>query len=239
MDALNYSQENTKMEIDCSDNSNWLLDYGIVEAIPLNWPLQSPDFNSACSITSMSVEDLEGLMEEVSRKRLRSTTSTCTTPDSKACREKQRRDKLKDRFLELGSILEPGKPPKTDKATILGEAIRVVSQLQTDTEDLKKSNELLQERIKELKAEKNELREEKQRLKSEKETLELQMKAKNAQPGFLTHPPTMPAMFASQAQAAGNKLMPFVGYPSVAMWQYMQPAVVDTSQDHILRPPVA
>ncbi|KAM7271355.1 hypothetical protein ACFE04_030569 [Oxalis oulophora] len=156
------------MEIDCSDNSNWLLDYGIGEAIPLAWPLHSPDFNSVGSnTTSMVLEDLDGHKEEVCRKR--------------------------EDFLEICLVL----------------------------------------------AEKNELREEKQRLKSEKETLELKMKAKNAQPGFLTHSPAMPAMFASQAQAAGNKLMPFVGYPSVAMWQFMQPAVVDTSQDHILRPPVA
>lgn len=61
----------------------------------------------------------------------------------------------------------------------------------------------------------------------------------NTQPGYLAHPPTMRAAFSSQEQAAGNKLMPFVGYPSVAMWQFMPSSVVDTSQDHFLRPPVA
>lgn len=56
------------------------------------------------------------------------------------------------------------------------------------------------------------------------------------QPGFL--PPPIPT-FPAQGQA-GNKLVPFIGYhPSVAMWQFMPPAAVDTSQDHVLRPPVA
>lgn len=65
----------------------------------------------------------------------------------------------------------------------------------------------------------------------------------NAQPSFLP-PPTalpaaLPAAFAAQGQAHGNKLVPFISYPGVAMWQFMPPAAVDTSQDHVLRPPVA
>ena len=60
------------------------------------------------------------------------------------------------------------------------------------------------------------------------------------QPGFIPHHPSaIGAAFAAQGEAAGNKLMPFVSYPGVAMWQFMPPAVVDTSQDHVLRPPVA
>lgn len=88
-------------------------------------------------------------------------------------------------------------------------------------------------------AEKIELRDEKQRLKEEKENLEQQVKTLASKPGFLSHPSAMGAAFTAQGQVAGNKLMPFIGYPSVAMWQFMQPAVVDTSQDHVLRPPVA
>lgn len=55
------------------------------------------------------------------------------------------------RFLELGSILEPGRPPKMDKAAILGDAVRMVIQLQSEAQKLKESNEDLQEKIKELK----------------------------------------------------------------------------------------
>lgn len=62
------------------------------------------------------------------------------------------------------------------------------------------------------------------------------MKASSTQLGYLSHPP---AVLAAQGQAAGHKLMPYIGFPGVAMWQFMSPAVVDTSQDHVLRPPVA
>jgi hypothetical protein len=56
-----------------------------------------------------------------------------------------------DRFVELGSFLEPGRPPKTDKAAILIDAARMVTQLRGEAEKLKNSNSNLQEKIKELK----------------------------------------------------------------------------------------
>ncbi|KAJ6770545.1 BHLH TRANSCRIPTION FACTOR [Salix purpurea] len=184
-----------------------------------------------------SIGDCDVQKEPNSKKRSRS--ELCSASSSKACREKLRRDKLNDKFMELGSILDPGRTPKTDKAAILLDAIRIVTQLQGEAKKLKDSNSSLQEKIKELKAEKNELRDEKQRLKAEKEKLEQQLKAMNSQPSFMPAPPAIPAAFTTQGQAPGNKLMPFISYPGVAMWQFMPPAAVDTSQDHVLRPPVA
>ncbi|KAJ0983307.1 hypothetical protein J5N97_011562 [Dioscorea zingiberensis] len=176
--------------------------------------------------------------ESSSCKRARSETSGA--PSSKACREKMRRDRLNDKFLELGSILEPGKPPKMDKAAILSDAVRMVTQLRGEAQKLKDSNEKLQEKIKELKTEKNELRDEKQRLKAEKENLEQQIKLLNARPSFVPHPPVIPTAYAAQGQAAGQKLMmPVIGYPGFPMWQFMPPADVDTSQDVESCPPVA
>nr|KJB81836.1 hypothetical protein B456_013G164100 [Gossypium raimondii] len=185
-----------------------------------------------------SFGDLDGLTESGSKKR----SESCNPSSSKACREKLRRDRLNDKFMELGAILEPGRPPKTDKSAILVDAVRMVTQLRDEAQKMKDSNSSLQERIKELKAEKNELREEKQRLKAEKEKLEQQLKTMNAQPSFMPPAPAIPSAFAAaaaQGQAHGNKLVPFFGYPGVAMWQFMPPAAVDTSQDHVLRPPVA
>ncbi|KAK8545692.1 hypothetical protein V6N13_066964 [Hibiscus sabdariffa] len=185
-----------------------------------------------------SLGDSDGLKESGTKKRGRS--ESCNPSSSKACREKLRRDKLNDKFMELGAILEPGRPPKTDKAAILLDAVRMVAQLRDEAQEMKESNSSLQERIKELKADKNELRDEKQRLKTEKEKLEQQLKTMNAQPSFMPPTPAFPAAFAAaQGQAPGNKLVPFIGYPGVAMWQFMPPAAVDTSQDHVLRPPVA
>lgn len=179
-----------------------------------------------------------------SRKRVRDESTT--VPKSKACREKMRRERLNDRFVELGSVLEPGRPPKSDKAMILNDAARVLVQLRSEAQQLKEANEKLQETIKDLKAEKIELREEKIKLKADKERLEQQVKSMTMPPAaFMPHLSPLhaaaaaAATFAAQGQAAVNKTAPFPGYPGVAMWQWMPPAVVDTSQDHKLRPPVA
>lgn len=164
---------------------------------------------------------------------------------SKACREKMRRDRLNDRFLELSTLLEPGRTPKTDKIVILSDALRTLNQLKTESQQLKESNERLRESIKKLKADKGELRDEKQRLKTEKERLEQQLKLMSMPAGYLPHPAALHAAmtaFAAQNQvAAGGKAGSMSGYPGMGMgmWQWMPPAALDTSQDHMLRPPVA
>lgn len=167
---------------------------------------------------------------------------------NKASREKQRRGRLNDRFVELSQALEPGRPPKADKASILCDAVRVLGQLRVEAQQLQESNRLLRDQIKELKAEKNELRDEKSRLKSEKERFEAQVKAMvvpaGMPGGYMPHPAAMQAAataMAAQAHAAQMKpIAPVPQFaPPVAMWQWMPPANVDTSQDHMLRPPVA
>ncbi|TYJ98323.1 transcription factor ILR3-like [Cucumis melo var. makuwa] len=232
-------------------NWNWLFDCSTMDdlavvdprfsppqSISFSWSNPSISFVSKDSLeVDCSYEDLDST-KEVGRKRLRGETSAAST--SKACREKQRRDKLNERFLELAAVLEPGKPPKTDKVAILSDAIRMMTDLQCETQKLRESKEDLKAKIKELKVEKNELRDEKQRLRAEKEKLELQIRAVNTRAADVQHPPpTLSAAFTAQGQAAGNKLMPFIGYPGIAMWQFLPPAAVDISQDHVLRPPVA
>ncbi|CAL9078915.1 hypothetical protein MUK42_26733 [Musa troglodytarum] len=139
--------------------------------------------------------------------------------------------------MELSSLFDPGKPPMTDKAAILSGAASLVSQLHDEARKLNDSNESLQEKIKELKAEKNVLRDEKQKLKAEMESLEQRVKLLNARPSYLPHPPLAPSLFPTQSQAAGHKLMvPIMGFP---MWQFMAPTDVDTSQDADKCPPVA
>ncbi|KAM0005992.1 putative transcription factor bHLH family [Helianthus debilis subsp. tardiflorus] len=227
------------MDIDQVDqNSNWFFDYAFMDdisAVAFTW---QPPVPALSTEVESSFIEFEGHKGTGSRKRLKcEAINEC---GSKAGREKMRRDRMNERFMELGSILEPGRPLKTDKTAILSDAIRMIKQLQDDAEKLNQSNADLHEKIKELKAEKNELRDEKQRLKVEKDMLEQQVKSINGgQPGYLAHPAAMRAAFAAQDQAVGNKLMPFVSYPSVAMWQFMPSSVVDTTQDHVLRPPVA
>ncbi|WMV39064.1 hypothetical protein MTR67_032449 [Solanum verrucosum] len=218
------------MEVDSSGNPNWLFDYELMTDITSAASVTVADFQSPATI------DFSWPAQTIYASSNLIAETDYTFADSEVSKEASSRK----RFLELSSVLDPGRPPKTEKVAILSDAQRMLIELRTETQKLKESNEELQEKIKELKAEKNELRDEKQRLKEEKENLEQQVKSLASKPGFLSHPSAMGASFTAQGQvAAGNKLMPFIGYPSVAMWQFMQPAVVDTSQDHVLRPPVA
>ncbi|PWZ27588.1 hypothetical protein Zm00014a_025704 [Zea mays] len=237
---------------------DWFLDCGILDDLPaaacgaFPWDASPSSSNPSVEVGSyVNANDAfkepnDVFKEPGSSKRLRSGSSDM--PTSKACRERMRRNKLNDRFLELGSALEPGKPVKADKAAILSDATRMVIQLRSESQQLKETNGSLEEKIKELKAEKDELRDEKQKLKLEKESLEHQMKLMASAPAYMPHPTLMPAPFAqapltpfhAQGQAAGQKLMmPFVGYPGYPMWQFMPPSEVDTSKDSEACPPVA
>ncbi|XP_031473291.1 transcription factor bHLH115-like isoform X3 [Nymphaea colorata] len=204
------------------ENPVWLPDYGLIDMDDVgNFAGDFP-----CTVAADEFYSALGAVPEIS-----SRTESCGAYGSKASREKLRRDKLNDRFLELGCLLEPGKKPKTDKSTILCDAIRVVNQLRNDAEKRKEENEQLEEKVKELKAEKSELREEKLKLKADKERLEQQMKAITMPAGFLPHPAAFQAAFAAQAPAPGVKPMPFMGYPAMPMWQFLPPALVDSSKD--------
>ncbi|KAK4260312.1 hypothetical protein QN277_003447 [Acacia crassicarpa] len=55
------------------------------------------------------------------------------------------------RFCDLSSILEPGRPVRTDKSAILDDTIRILNQLKNEAQELKETNEKLLEEIKTLK----------------------------------------------------------------------------------------
>ncbi|THU60979.1 hypothetical protein C4D60_Mb07t18440 [Musa balbisiana] len=190
-----------------------------------------------------------------SRKK-RNRVESCAAPGTKACREKLRRDRLNDRhvrppcncchmlekqpvceFMELCSVMDPGKPPKTDKSAILSDATRLLNHVRLEAKKLKDSNEALKDAIKSLKAEKLELRDEKMRLKAEKERTEQMLKAISTTPQFMTQPAT--ATPHSASVAARIKTIPHPNYMPMGMWRWIPPAALDTSQDHVLRPPVA
>ncbi|XP_037492246.1 transcription factor bHLH104 isoform X2 [Jatropha curcas] len=167
--------------------------------------------------------------KQFSRKRGRS--DSCSKPVTKACREKLRRERLNDRFHDLSSVLEPGRPARTDKPAILDDAIRVLNQLKTEAQELKETNQKLLEEIKSLKAEKNELREEKLTLKADKERMEQQLKVMAVPHGFM---PAHPATYHTGV----NKMAVFPSYGLIPMWQ-LPPAACDTSRDHEFWPPAA
>ncbi|KAK6145955.1 hypothetical protein DH2020_019824 [Rehmannia glutinosa] len=231
------------LHVDSFDENCWseLIDYGsllddVVPPSDLCWNPQLPTQNAGVAIDaslSGTASQISECAEDQECRRKRGRSDQCGGTGTKACRERMRREKLNDRFSELSAILEPGRPMKTDKSAILGDAIRVLNQLKTESQEYKETNEKLLEEIKTLKAEKNELREEKLVLKADKERIEQQLKTIAIPPtGFMpAHPSIYPA--------GTNKMPMFPSYSYLPMWQYLPPSARDTSQDHQLRPPAA
>ncbi|KAF5760580.1 putative transcription factor bHLH family [Helianthus annuus] len=222
------------------DNSSSFFDFSLIDQIPLpggQLPSLDSDFlwssDPFTGSTNISTEYLDSSCCKELGSRKRVNPASCSSTDTKACREKKRRDKMNERFQELNEILDPGRPPKTDKTVILGDAIRRVIQLREEAVKLKESTQDLQAKINELKVEKTELRDEKQKLKAEKERLEQQIKA-------FTRPPATSAFFPyPQSPIVDGKFVPFMGYHGVPMWPFASVPAVDTSEDHILRSPLA
>ncbi|XP_071687104.1 transcription factor bHLH104-like [Rutidosis leptorrhynchoides] len=221
--------------MDPFENTNWI-DYDTlmnnVPSTDFYWGDHSGTIQVDASLASLAQVE-ECAVKECSKKRVRSTS--CNRAENKACRERQRREKLNERFLELSSTLDPDRPANTDKLAELGDAVRVLNQLKSESEESKEMNEKLLEEIKTLKAEKNELREEKLVLKAEKAKMEQQVKSMTnsvSPPGFMTP-------HSAAYQAGASKMPVFPGYGYVPMWHYLPESTIDTSHDHELRPPAA
>ncbi|KAG9143052.1 hypothetical protein Leryth_006320 [Lithospermum erythrorhizon] len=185
--------------------------------------------NIVAKATGASLQRKESAENQCPQKRARG--DSCGSLGAKACRERLRREKLNESFSELCAVLEPGRPSRTDKLVILGDAIRVLKELKSESQEYKETNEKLLEEIKTLKEDKKDLREEKMRLKADKERIEQQLKAMTAPTSL------MPSPTAYHGEA--RKMGVFPGYGFVPMWQYLPPPVSDTSRDHELRPPAA
>lgn len=165
----------------------------------------------------------------------------------------------------MSGVLEPGRPVKTDKLAILGDAIRVVNQLKTESQEYKEMNEKLLDEIKTLKVKKSQdvsiyqhflfykhltppylsllnlKQAEKNELREEKLVLKTNKEKIEQQLKTMAVPPPTGFMppHPPMYQAAANKMPMFPSYSLVPMWQYLPPSIRDTSQDHELRPPAA
>ncbi|CAL9177146.1 unnamed protein product [Musa hybrid cultivar] len=208
------------------NGGGWLMDYGLLDDFPAADYIWSPQFlhdpAASSAILGLEVEVLQDEEDAPLEKRARVESSAA--PRTKACREKLRRDRLNDRFRELCCVLDPGKPPKADKLAVLRDATHLLIQLRVEAKKLKESNEALQDAIKNLKAEKSELRDEKTRLRCEKAQMEQMLRG---------------ISFTGQSAAVPATNDKTFAYMPICMWQWVPPAALDTSQDHVLRPPVA
>ncbi|KAL8104046.1 hypothetical protein AgCh_028324 [Apium graveolens] len=81
----------------------------------------------------------------------------------------------------------------------------------------------------------NQLRDEAKKLKESHE--DLQDKINELKPDFLPSP--VPSPYPGPGQFFGGKMVSFMGYPGVPIWQFTPLAAVDTTQDHVLHSPVA
>ncbi|KAI0493575.1 hypothetical protein KFK09_023694 [Dendrobium nobile] len=187
--------------------------------------------NEPQSAVGTDASSPETIAQNGNRKRERD--ESCVGQCSKAIREKMRRDKMNERFLELSKLLEAGRPAKSDKFAILDDTIRILNELRAEALELKKKNKKLEEEIATLKEEKNELKEEKSLLKAEKERME----------GYFRTMPLFAAGYMPPHPVAyhpvANKMMTFPNYGAIPMWQFLPPSARDVSKDHELRPPMA
>ena len=69
-----------------------------------------------------------------------------TVAQRKAVRERLRRERIKDRFAQLASLIDPTEEPNTDKLQVLVDAIKLVNHLRQQVYELKELNKYLYER---------------------------------------------------------------------------------------------
>lgn len=170
--------------------------------------------------------------------------------------------------MDLSALLDPSKPPKTDKATIVTEAAQVISHLRKELktnsaslEALQKGNETLEQEKSGLFADKAALLQDKAALQQDKHKLENQlhcfissMPFASPQPGMAFTPMGPPPWYPG-APGAGHPMQHGVMAPNPGMklapqgpsgmmpcmWSF-PPLVVQTTtaeEDAKLRAPVA
>ncbi|KAK1261390.1 Transcription factor [Acorus gramineus] len=135
----------------------------------------------------------------------------------KADREKLRRDRLNEQYMELGNALDPDRP-RHDKATILTDTIQMLKDLTAHVDRMKAEYTSLSEESRELTQEKNELREEKATIKSHIDNLNAQYQQRLrvmfpwAPMGPATYPYPMPMPIPSGPIAMHPSVQPFPIY---------------------------
>ncbi|CAI5470510.1 unnamed protein product [Closterium sp. Yama58-4] len=130
--------------------------------------------------------------------------STAAKKLQKADREKMRRDRLNDQFMELASVLDPDRP-KNDKATILSDGLTMLRELRANVNRLRAEHSALVDESKELAAEKSELRQEKGALKGEVDALKGQLHHRmSALLPWATAPPSATAPAAATAHPSAT-----------------------------------
>ena len=187
-----------------------------------------------------------GPLSEGAKKRARETDAQASAsgPDGKmkkSQREKRRRDALNDHFMTLSGLLDPASTEalKTDKATIVTEAAKVIASLRSELTRTAKS-------LEQLSAANETLRKERESMLQDKFKLEHQLSCFMSSMPFASPmivgqaPPGAPAHAAAANGVVMKPGQPGMGMPAT-MWSF-PPLVVQTTtadEDAKLRAPVA
>ena len=187
-----------------------------------------------------------GPLSEGAKKRARETDAQASAsgPDGKmkkSQREKRRRDALNDHFMTLSGLLDPASTEalKTDKATIVTEASKVIASLRAELTRTAES-------LKELSAANETLRKEREIMLQDKFKLEHQLSCFMSSMPFASPimvgqaPPGAPVPAAAANGVVMKPGQPVAGMPAM-MWRF-PPLVVQTTtadEDAKLRAPVA
>ena len=187
-----------------------------------------------------------GPLSEGAKKRARETDAQASAsgPDGKmkkSQREKRRRDALNDHFMTLSGLLDPASTEalKTDKATIVTEAAKVIASLRSELTRTAKS-------LEQLSAANETLRKERESMLQDKLKLEHQLSCFMSSMPFASPmivgqaPPGAPAHAAAANGVVMKPGQPGMGMPAT-MWSF-PPLVVQTTtadEDAKLRAPVA
>lgn len=188
---------------------------------------------------------------ENSQKRERETGGDVGAKSKKSRREKLRREALNDKFMELSALLDPEKPPKTDKATIVTEAAEVIRRLRRELEHISASLKSAQQVAERLETEKNGLQADKIALQQDKAALQQdKLKIEHQLHSYLNHlpfasPTPFPMPYAVGPQS-GPMMVPKVPLApnsgGVPVMFSMPPLIVHTTtaeEDAKLRAPAA
>ncbi|KAK9848330.1 hypothetical protein WJX84_010816 [Apatococcus fuscideae] len=142
-----------------------------------------------------------------------------------------RRERLNDSFAELSKVLEPGKQVKIDKTSIIADAIRAITQLRSESNQLRQLNKFLEERIPCRCTTFNRSWSLEHLAFAIVDTLRGMVKHEGHLGGLGTMDPL--------ARIGSSPLGMVAGIPIAGPNCWLPPSTLDTSQDHMRRPPAA
>ncbi|RWW23499.1 hypothetical protein BHE74_00005631 [Ensete ventricosum] len=247
-----------------ANGGGWLMDYGLLDDFPAADYIWSPQFlhdpaASRARVESSAAPRTKACREKLRRDRLndryndRFTTCVYLTADGSMVRCHERGGQVQRIVLCVGSREASSQGRQACRSERRHSSSNPIACWSKEAEGVERSTARCDKESKGKaflylslsrlsavvrkvrigwQAEKSELRDEKTRLRCEKEQMEKVLRGISFTPPFTGQS----AAPAAALPATNDKTF---AYMPICMWQWVPPAALDTSQDHVLRPPVA